>query len=289
MRSILVLPLVVCVADRPPPRYRIDLDASPETRWDHVLGDPATNASLWASLEKIRNMSALYEDGLALAANLPFRDLAGWLPEDQAREMAGIERLTRLPAGVLWAVNALYDLTASAKSAHAACAGIVAQDGAGRIVHGRNLDYPLGDAMRPLTATVDWVRDGAVLFTSESILGQTGFNTVVRTGQWALTQDERDQGTVAANWVDVFLKRRVLTFAVIREAAETAASFDAALATLTGPPLAADSYFILSGTRPGEGAVVERSRDGVDAVRRLDLCQKQNIHDTFNMVDGERI
>ena len=44
--------------------------------------------------------------------------------------------------------------------------------------------------------------------------------------------------------------------------------------------------------KKGDAAAADRERAELDAapVRALlGLCQKQNIHDTFNMVDGERI
>ena len=150
---ILLLLGSVASADRPPPRYRVDLDDAPEDRWNQIFGDPAVNASLWGALAAIKNVSALYKYGLDAAGALPVDDLAWNLPDDQAREAWGIARLTGLPVGQLWAVNALYDLTAANASDHAFCTSIIAQDAAGTIVHARNLDYPLSDAMRPLTAT----------------------------------------------------------------------------------------------------------------------------------------
>lgn len=42
------------------------------------------------------------------------------------------------------------------------CTSIVAQDSAGHIYHGRNLDYPFGDFLRKLTVDVQFLKNGQV-------------------------------------------------------------------------------------------------------------------------------
>ena len=44
---------------------------------------------------------------MSAAALLPVKDLEGWFPDDQAEEIRGIQRLTKIPIGQLWAMNAL--------------------------------------------------------------------------------------------------------------------------------------------------------------------------------------
>lgn len=42
------------------------------------------------------------------------------------------------------------------------CTSIIAQDSAGNIYHGRNLDYPFGDILRQVTIDVDFLKNGKV-------------------------------------------------------------------------------------------------------------------------------
>eukprot|EP00629_Pelagomonadales_sp_RCC1024_P015620 CAMPEP_0119292054 /NCGR_PEP_ID=MMETSP1329-20130426/43462_1 /TAXON_ID=114041 /ORGANISM="Genus nov. species nov., Strain RCC1024" /LENGTH=364 /DNA_ID=CAMNT_0007292883 /DNA_START=57 /DNA_END=1147 /DNA_ORIENTATION=- len=257
-----ILLAAAAAADRPPPRFTIDLSLPPKDRWTHIVSDPFYNASLWNTIALVGEEDPLYKVLLGIAAEIPFQNLTGWLPPDQAEEALAIAAVTGLPLGLLWAMNSLYDITAGQVFDHAFCTSIVAQDAGGKVFHGRNLDYPVRDAMQNLTLTLDWQdASGEVMFTSVSILGQTGFNTVQRAGGWALTHDERDKGPDRENWVDHFLRRRVVTFSLFREMAEQQATFEGALAMAEAVDLAAPSYIIMSGVRAGEGALVTRGRD----------------------------
>ena len=185
--------------------------------------------------------------------------------------------MTHLPVGTLLALNGLYDLTASATTHRRACTSIVTEDAEGRISHGRNLDYPLASAMLNITYIVDWRHDaaGPVAFTSVGYLGQVGFNTAVRHGAFAVSQDERDVGPITSDWLEFFLRRRIMTFSFLRELAQSDASstFEAAVVRAASVPLPAPSYFILSGVAAGEGAVVTRGREPPANASRADIVR----------------
>ena len=142
-----------------------------------------------------------------------------------------------------------------------ACTGIVAQNSEGGIVHGRTLDYTIKAAMTNITVVIDFTRNGTTQYTSIGYIGMPGFNTFVKPGVVSLSQDERDQGSIFVNWWDMFIRRRLSTFAAIREVAQEATSFDDAVDRITSFEFAADSYFILGGTRAGQGVVIARDRN----------------------------
>ena len=56
-------------------------------------------------------------------------------------------------------------------------------------------------------------------------VGMPGFNTVLKPGVFSLTQDERDKGFIAENWIDMFLRKRISTFAAIRQVAQNVGHF----------------------------------------------------------------
>ena len=259
--KFLYLLLATATADRTPPRIAVDLSLPPQNRWDAVF-TTERNASLWEALGLIDSISPLFKTLLGIAAKIPIHDLHGWMPADQADELKAMVRLTKAPIGQLVALNAIYDLTASATTHSHACTSIVVESEDGHISHGRNLDYSLGKAMRKITYIMDFKeKKNKTSFTAVGYLGMTGFNTVVKPGGWALTHDERDQGFIGEDWLNVLLKRRILTFALIRSLAQTAATFDDAVEALSSTPLDAPSYFVVSGIKAGEGALITRSRD----------------------------
>ncbi|CAH1277543.1 ASAH1 [Branchiostoma lanceolatum] len=55
-----------------------------------------------------------------------------------------------------------------------------------------------------------------------------------------------------------------------RETLEHATSFEEAETMLTNKPLVAPAYFILGGTKSGEGAIITRSREKAVDIKRLD-------------------
>eukprot|EP00939_MAST-03C_sp_MAST-3C-sp1_P005528 g5528.t1 len=160
-------------------------------------------------------------------------------------------------------------MTAASHSANRDCTGVVVQNKNGEIFHGRNLDYTFPQEMEPLTAVVDFVRNGTIAYTSVSYMFMPAFNTVMSPGRFTLSHDERDQGNILSNWYELFAKPRRTTFSAIRDVADSAKSFEEALKMLSTVPLAADSYFILGGTKAGEGAVVTRNHDAPDDVWML--------------------
>lgn len=255
-------------ADRLAPRVTVNLDAPPSTRWVDVV--TKYNSTIHACLEQVSKESPTVSRILSVSEWL-FRDEhdSGWLPNEHWSELESIARMTRLPVGKLTALAALYDLTAAKGMDSRACTSVVAQGAATPPVHGRNLDYPLAGAMLNLTVQVDWQRGGETLFTSASYLGTVGFNTVVRPRAWSLSHDERDQGPLLENLLDVFVRRRVLTFSQLREIATSAADFSAAMDALRSVKLDAPSYFIVAGSRHGEGALITRDRDQAADVLNL--------------------
>jgi len=246
--------------DFAPPRFSVSLDVAPEHRWDGAL--TTMNASLHTALGLLLS-NPVYKLGLGVVQALVKADemaVADWFPDEQWRELQGIARLTGVAPELLAGVDAIYDLTAGGGLARRACTSVVAQAADGSIVAGRNLDYPLQAEMRGIAMHVDFTRGNTTVFSAVSYAGFTGFNTAVKPGVLTVSQDERDQGPLEANWADLFLLRRASTMAAIRAVVDEQATFEGAVQAFAAMPLAADSYFVLGGAAPGEGAVVTRSR-----------------------------
>jgi N-acylethanolamine-hydrolysing acid amidase len=259
LAACLALPAVR--SDFIPPRVSVDLEASPSHRWTALV--TKYNATIHAAVQVMQSDPAFKV--LLEAAAILFRtnrSHTGWLREVEYEEIISISRLTNIAPGQLVGMAALYDLTASGTVHSRACTSIVAQGSAAGAtpVHGRNLDYPLHEAMRNITMIVDWQRGGRTLFSAVCFLGVVNFNTVVRVGAWSLSQDERDQGFIGDDWVNVFLRRRMLTFSRIRQTAETSATYADAVAALSEADLNAPSYLVLAGAAAGEGAILTRDR-----------------------------
>jgi len=272
----------------------LNLDLPPAQRWVDIA--TKHNASMHAGIEAFEAAAPTYKTLMALAAVLFKNESnARWLPPSEWEEITSIADITRIPAGKLVALNNLYDLTASSAFASdiatKECTSIVAQASApsSHPVHGRNLDYPLKKAMSHITVMIDWQRNGTTLFSSVSFLGQVGFDTVMRhnhgAGGWSLSHDERDQGPISMNLVNVFLRQRMITFSRFRDVATKSATFSEAFAQLSSVPLDAPSYIILAGSSPGEGAIITRDRDKADDVQRLLKIYPKAEHPSWYLLE----
>lgn len=265
-----VAAVAAVAADHEPARYTVDLGVDPEHRWDHVVA-AQKNVTIQAldaifSDPKIKDLIPLAKRliGNALESQL-------LLPGDQYLEAKGIARGLGKEMSEIVLVGAFYDMFAAANSPlmFRACTGVVAQSSAGEIFHGRNLDYDFEDALAEVALVIDFARDGKTLFTGVTFGPNPTFNTAVRWGSFSVTQNERDRGSILDNFWDMLVLGRPALFARVREAVETVPTFEDAVDFFSDVKLSAAAYFIIGGTKPGEGAVVTRDRDRAVDVFRL--------------------
>jgi len=68
-------------------------------------------------------------------------------------EMQAIADLAQVPFGKVFLLNFLYDITA-----FKFCTSIVARTSSGKIIHGRNLDFPFWRMIAGLSVNVNFMR-----------------------------------------------------------------------------------------------------------------------------------
>lgn len=268
------MPATVSDVGVPPRRFRVSLDLPPIDRWTHIAAayrqpyEAAVKAltrrwQVHLAIDVVEH--ALRSEGL----------VARLYPGELLGELRSIARGLNISTSRVAANSLLYDLTAAQKSPHAACTSIVAATHDGRVIHGRNLDYHQADTLKPLAILVDFVRAGEPEWSATVFAGMPTFNTAQKRGgcarrtPFSLSQDERDEGSLMANWLALATGSAPSTFASFRRVVEDACSFDEAVGMLEAVPLPASSYFVAAGSRPLEGAVITRARDRPVDVWRL--------------------
>lgn len=250
--------------DHAPPRVQVDLDEAPEHRWDHVVA--ARKDTYLRSFESVFAAPQV-QRLLPLAKPLLGNEFVArrLLPGDLYGEAKGIARGLGLDVALIVLGSIFYDLFAAGNGGKLgrmkACTGVVAQSASGEIIHGRNLDYAFRDALANATTVVDFVRGGKIVFTAVTFGPLPTFNTAVRYGSFSLSHDQRMEGRLSENLWDMFLRGRPSVFTRIRQAMETLPTYEQAVKEFSTVDLAAPSYFILGGMKPGEGAVITRDRD----------------------------
>mmetsp|Transcript_12585 Transcript_12585/g.22227 ORF Transcript_12585/g.22227 Transcript_12585/m.22227 type:complete len:377 (-) Transcript_12585:20-1150(-) len=268
---VVLLQLSSALGDFEPPRVSVDLEQEPEHRWDHVVAEYKSKflSAIQSVFEDPRIKPVLPVARTLIGNEIEAKRL---LPGSQYVEARGIARGLGLDVADIVIVGAFYDVFAAKHSplAYKACTGVVAQSSAGEIIHGRNLDYPFAKALADVVLAVDFKRNGTTLFTAVTIGPNPNFDTAARWGSFSVTQDERDRGGIWTNLLDMLVRGRPAVFSRIRQAVETVGTFDEAVSFFSNLKINAASYFILGGTKPGEGAVLTCDRDKVADAWKLD-------------------
>ena len=171
------------------------------------------------------------------------------------------------------------------------CTSIVAQTPEGRIVHARNLDWNLPMSLRELLWDVDFVRNGSVVARGTGGAGFVGvYNGMVARDRdldparpasaggngaassgFSITIDARGKGGKPwANLEQSLLHRSRTPSQLLRAVLEECADYACAVAALSAGQLIDENYYIVAGTRPGEGCVISRDRTKAADVWSLD-------------------
>lgn len=220
-------------------RVRVDLDLPAGRRMEVFRPFVATIRALIAA--------HLEPAGIELAAGDVLAGAERVLRRDELDELMALAALVGRPVHELILVNAYYDVVIDSIACTAV--GVDAPDGPW---HARNLDWedPQG-LLRRHTLVLDFVRGGAVRFTTIGWPGFVAALSGVAPGRFAVTLNAVVSG-----------EPRVLarpTGFVLREALDRAVDFAAAVDMLRDVPVLADCLLLVTGARRGELAVIERT------------------------------
>ncbi|ESO83667.1 hypothetical protein LOTGIDRAFT_169146 [Lottia gigantea] len=252
IKQLVVWLSLVCVCksyiDVPtiPPSFTVSLDDAPNVRWAAIV------------------KKTKVPEELVPLAELVAEKLDDFLEQPYADEMRGIATAAGMPLGDVVLTNLVYDISAF-------CTSITMQDSKGQIWHARNLDYSFTDILRNITMKVDFTRQNKIAYSVVTYAGYVGVLTGQKPYGFAITMDERDQGAWYENLIIALTDRRAKPAGfLMRDTVANASNFDEAVAMISDTDTMADGYFIISGAKPGEGAVVTRNRLGPPDVWKID-------------------
>ncbi|XP_065911752.1 N-acylethanolamine-hydrolyzing acid amidase-like [Dysidea avara] len=255
--------------------FKLDLDAPPSERWNHILD--RYNASVPYLLKYFKDEFAELEKRLV---NQVLGDLHNIIGEELGEEIKGIAKYWNVDVGTILGINLMYEFrklmgdhhfnitpnSTDSKSVHPpgifGCVSMVAQDLEGRVLHGRILDWNLPNELRNASFIVEYVSNGSVIFTGiNSIAGTIGMPTGISKKGFSLSINERSLGgDLIEDSIDALLLGGAEVVLFARQVLTHARSYDEALDMLNKHYLAAPVYYILAGSKPNEGAVITRDR-----------------------------
>lgn len=269
-------------------RALIDLDAPPSLRWLAVVRT-AVAAGEAARMKRyiVGELVGEYGKLGAVALSLALRVLLTahvrfCMPPCFREELLSIARLTA-PHGLtyfdLMALNYGGDFLAH-------CTSAVVDHGRSPL-HLRNMDWYPQESIRPLTIELDFSRGGAVLYTSTSWVFFVGTHTcMLRRGGPADGCGQRFSVSMNFRYLDNGVAGNVLRLLgpawpqsfLIRHCVETSpasgSGYEHARARLSRAALIAPCYFVVGGSDPRQGCIIERNAGtGISQIACLGTSQ----------------
>ncbi|XP_003466494.1 acid ceramidase-like [Cavia porcellus] len=262
--------------------YVINLDLPPYNRWHELMADK--RPVLKIIVKSMKNIvNTLVPSGKVMQMvdhKLP--KLLGRFPSPYEEEMKGIATVTNIPLGEIILFNIFYELFTM-------CTSIITEDKNGHLLHVRNLDFGIflkqnknnsksiiTEQLKLLTVNLDFQRNNKTVFKATSFAGYVGTLTGFKPRLFSLTLNQRFSlhggylgilewilGKKDAAWIGF----------IIRSVLENGISYEEAQKILMKTKLLVPVYFILGGSKSGEGCVITRDRK--DSLDVYELSPKQ--------------
>ncbi|XP_072040856.1 acid ceramidase-like [Amphiura filiformis] len=259
--------------------FVLNLDLAPEDRWTPLVKNKT--GEMKAMIQDIIDLVGNFvknETGVVDWINEIMAPIADTLPDPYQGEIKGIAKATGIPLGEVVLYNIFYEIFTF-------CTSIVAEDKSGKLYHARNLDFglflgwdtktnqwELTERLRPLIINVDYQMKNQTVAKAVHFTGYTGVITGVKPGVITLTMNERfniNGGYLGLlQWILGDHTGHWVGFA-IRDVLLDAQSYDAAKDYIVKSKLLAPAYFILGGSKSGQGAIITRDRESCAEVRSL--------------------
>jgi hypothetical protein len=143
------------------------------------------------------------------------------------------------------------------------CSGILVRDVSGKIIHGRNLDFFAWDLLAKLVVNVEYYQGKKLIYSVDTVVGSVFALTGIRHGAFAINVDTRKVNGFYHNLINVLIDDAIPDVWLLRKVLEEEYTYENALERLKTTRIGGPVYYVVSGTKPNEGAVIERDSNAV--------------------------
>ncbi|VDD93634.1 unnamed protein product [Enterobius vermicularis] len=284
---------------RKPKLYKVDLDKDPKLRWKEVIDDHL----IYAPAIK-QEASRYFKTPFGTILCWLLEKVVLLFPDEYAKEMEGIANISGLEYCEVIGLNILHDITnynnliGNFANKLNGCTSIVGEDDSGRILHGRNLDFQMTELLKNLSVVVEFTRNDTVAYTGITFAYFVGLLTAQKPFAYTFSLNARRTGWyIATILMQIYTGFRMPVEMGIRmvcllnrylaevclitmlqmfetlaaEMFESANNYEEASEYLQNMLITSPCYFILGGTKAGEGMVITRftTRSFVYTLRRV--------------------
>lgn len=276
-----------CIKNAYPPaqernigNFILNLDLPPEDRWTPLVKKHAPQMQeLLAALKSfVGNIVANKTRFFEIVDDL-LGPLSDTFPEPYRSELRGIAKAANMQLGDIVLYNIFYEI-------NPLCTSIVGQDKTGKLFHARNMDYgeflgwtpetqtwTLTETLKPTIANVIYQKNGTTVAKAVHFAGYIGVITGIKQNVMTISMNSRS-GNSLEGYLQILeyvlgARDRMFTGFFNRDVMMNSTSFEMAKKHIMNDKILSNAYFILGGSKAGEGAVISRSRDALENVRML--------------------
>ncbi len=252
----------------PAKQYSINLEDNYLQRWSQIMTENKQDV-----LDVVNLAQRLYAP--IGCDDLPDSVFESYDPEFAA-EVEAVAQLLEVPTSHVFWLNVMYE-------AYTYCTSIVVQDENNFVFHGRNLDYDFTTPIAKVSYQINYYKDGKIAFRTNVLGGFIGFITAEKPGIFSISANQRTSPNVnkmkvwdrilgrGINYLELFFNKRTNLLMNVRRVVETAESYQEAIDMLTNNTSIAPAYYIVSGVKSNEGAVITMGRDGLYDLTTLNV------------------
>lgn len=251
-----------------PPRFRLQLDLPPKQRWVEIAKAykvPFTN---------FYNFVNSYLENIP-GSDLFFRAFGYWAKnyyriQEMVEEVEGISKTLKVDFSKIMFLQFIYEFSVG-------CSGIVVRNSENQILHGRNMDFPGFEYISKLMAVVDFYVGDQKICTVDAVVGLVSVLTGIKDQKFAINEDtrfiKREGKTIMDVLYNIFVRQYEPSAWLLRKTLIFEDSFTDARNILSTTTVTAPIYYIISGTQPNEGTVIEKNIEGANAIYDLNATQ----------------
>lgn len=255
--NAMIIPHLGKLKGHTPRVYAVQVDDPAEVRWAPMIRDYKHALDLFmAEFELIPIPKKFYQLLDWWAHNM-------FVHQDFVKEIDALAKVSGYPFGEIFFLNFMYEY-----STIKACSTILVKS-AGKVLHGRNLDFPMMRLLSNLVVTIDYYQGHKKVFTIDHVLGSVFALTGIRYGAFAVNVDTRYATSNIAEVFNILVEDAMPDVWLLRRVLAEETNYADALQRLKTTRIGAPVYFMISGVKDNEGCVIERDCNSVHASYEL--------------------
>jgi len=205
--SSMIIPHLGKLKGHTPRTYNVQIDDPAEVRWAPVVHDYKHALDLFMAEFEMLPIPKKFYNLLDWYAHHVF------VHQDFVKEIDALAKVSGYPFGEIFFLNFMYEY-----STVKACSTVLIKTN-NKVLHGRNLDFPMMRLLSNLIVTIDYYEGHKRIFTIDHVLGSVFALTGIRYGAFAVNVDTRYTQSEISEVInilvddampDVWLLRRVL-------------------------------------------------------------------------------